>query len=388
MKRVILFSSFTIAVLFLFGLLGWALNGHGTIGLFRVTPISLYLFLFLVASGIALIGLFLWYLRLDRRGRGRSLSNLILIASILCIAFSIFAFGQLGGFPHAKDIEHIAQLSVPDTDRQQLHFAVGGDTQFGAGTNSPENTAAMLAQISNPANEYDLFFFLGDLVEYGFRDSLWREAFKAFSATASSVPTRFAPGNHDTLFGGLSRYWAYCAPADTDTQNGSRLWYRVDVGNVHFLVLDVEWSAETYSKEQAEWLETQLKNITAGDWKIVMSHGYYYSSGSTSLGWDWFDNPETISALAPLFEEYGVDIVFSGHNHYLEFLQHSDVNYVVCGGFGGKLDPAPDYRSPGSIWLQSGQFGFAEVSINGNEAILSFRDPDSNILQSFTIIKP
>ena len=388
MKKVILFSSFSVAVIFLFGLLGWAFNGHGTIGLFRATPISLYVFLFMVALGIALIGLFLWYLRLDRKGQGKRFSSFIIAISILCIVFSTIVFGQLGGFPHTGDIEHIAQLSIPDTDRQQLHFAVGSDTHFGAGTNSPENTAAMLAQINNPANKYDLFFSLGDLVEYGFKDNLWEEALKAFSATASSIPTRFAPGNHDTLFGGLSRYLAYCAPTDTDTQNGSRLWYRVDVGNVHFLVLDVEWSAETFTKEQADWLETQLKDIPSGDWKIVMSHGFYYSSGGTSSGWDWFDNRETIDALTPLFEEYGVDIVFSGHNHYLEFLKHSDVNYAVCGGFGGKLDPAATYRSPSSVWLQSGQFGFADVSITGDEAILNFRDPDSVILQSFTIIKP
>ena len=70
-----------------------------------------------------------------------------------------------------------------------------------------------------------------------------------------------------------------------------------------------------------------------------------------------------------------------------QFLQHSDVSYVVCGGFGGKLDPAATYRSPSSIWFQSGQFGFADVSISGNETTLKFRDPDSNVVQSFTIIK-
>jgi 3',5'-cyclic AMP phosphodiesterase CpdA len=245
----------------------------------------------------------------------------------------------------------------------------------------------MLTQISNPANKYDIFFFLGDLVEYGFKDSQWNEALHAFSTTASSVPVRFVPGNHDTLFGGLSRYVDYCSPAAIESQNGSSLWYRVDVGRVHFLLLDVEWSAETFTKDQADWLETQLKSIPTEDWKIIMSHGFYYSSGATSLGWNWFDNPETISALVTLFEKYGVDIVFSGHNHYLEFLQHSGVSYVISGGFGGKFDPSATYLSPSSIWFQSGQFGFADVTINGDEATLNFRDPDSNVLKSFTIMK-
>jgi UDP-2,3-diacylglucosamine pyrophosphatase LpxH len=388
MKRSILFPLFALALISLFGFLGWALSSHGTIGLLRLTPIFLYVAVVIGAIGIILIGLFIWYLLLSQRGKGpkgRKLSVFLLAASIICIAFFPTVFAQLGGFPHAN-IEPITQLSIPNTDGENLHFAAGGDAQIGAGTNSPGKTLAMLDQISNPANKYDIFFFLGDLVEYGFKDSQWKEALKDFSSTASSVPARFVPGNHDTMFGGLSRYVAYCSPPSNETQSDSRLWYRVDVGRVHFLVLDVEWSAETFTKDQADWLETQLSSIPNEDWKIVMSHGFYYSSGTTSLGWNWYDNPETISALATLFEKYDVDMVFSGHNHYLEFLQHSGVSYVVSGGFGGKPDPPATYISPSSIWLQSGQSGFADVNINGNEATLNFRDPDSNILKSFTIM--
>jgi predicted MPP superfamily phosphohydrolase len=388
-KRSILFPLFALALISLFGFLGWALSSHGTIGLLRLTPIFLYVSVLIGVLGIILIGLFLWYWRLSRRGKepgGRKLSIFLLAASVICIILFSYAFAQLEGFPHAKDIEPISQLSIPNTDGQNLHFAVGSDTQFGAGTNSPSQTLAMLGQISNPANKYDIFFFLGDLVEYGFKDSHWNEALHAFSSTTLSVPTRFVPGNHDTMFGGLSRYVDYCSPAVTESQSDSRLWYRVDVGRVHFLVLDVEWSAETFTKDQADWLETELNSIPNGDWKIIMSHGFYYSSGTTSWGWNWFDNPETISALATLFEKYGVDMVFSGHNHYLEFLQHSGVSYVVCGGFGGELDPPATYLSPSSVWLQAGQFGFVDVNINANEATLNFRDPASNVLKGFTIM--
>jgi acid phosphatase type 7 len=246
---------------------------------------------------------------------------------------------------------------------------------------------AMLGQISNPANDYDVFFFLGDLVEYGFKDKLWEEALNTFSSTAASIPTCFVPGNHDTLFGGLSRYIDFSKLRTMDTQSDSKLWYRVDVGRIHFLMLDVEWSAETFTKEQANWLGNHLSSIPVNDWKIVMSHGFYYSSGATSFGWNWYDNPETISALTPIFEKYAVDMVFSGHNHYLELLQHSGIIYVISGGFGCKPDSVPTYMSPSSLWLKSGQPGFAEVTINGNQATLNFRDPDSNIVKTYTITK-
>jgi acid phosphatase type 7 len=200
-------------------------------------------------------------------------------------------------------------------------------------------------------------------------------------------PVRFAPGNHDTLFARLKRYENYCSPPPSEVASASRLWYRVDMENIHFLVLDLGWSAENYSTGQAAWLEDQLKIVPKSDWKIVLSHGFYYASGFSYQGWKWYDNPETISRLTPLFEKYGVNLVFSGHIHDLELLEHAGVTYAVCGGFGGKLDPQRTYQSPASLWYKAGQFGFLDVTIEGNQADLTFRSPDSTVLRSFRISK-
>ncbi len=137
-------------------------------------------------------------------------------------------------------------FTTPSTG-DDLRFAFGSDTHFGAGDNRTDLTAKMLALIANPANGYNLFFNGGDLVEHGFSASQWGEAFRAFSSTTSVIPTRFTLGNHESLFAGLSRYENFAYPAGMDTQSGSRLWYRIDVGKVHFLVLDIEWSAESYT---------------------------------------------------------------------------------------------------------------------------------------------
>lgn len=375
-------------MIFLFGFAGWLLGGHGTFGLFRVTPISLYAFLFIIALGLTFTGLLFWYWRLHLKGREKKgLSGFLLVASVIFIALFSFSFVLLGVFPPSKDIPPVTQLPVPDITGQNLHFAVGSDAHFGAGTNSPDKTMAMLDRIGDPANKYDMFFFLGDLVEYGFKDTQWEAALKAFSAAANAVPVRFVPGNHDTLCGGLSRYLYYGGPAIVESPDASRLWRRIDAGNVHFFLLDIEWSAETFTREQADWLETQLASVPDRDWKIVMSHGFYYSSGTTVMGWNWYDNPETIAALTPLFEKYGVDIVFSGHNHYQELLRHSNVTYVVSGAFGGVPDPPPTYISPASLWQLSGGTGFVDVTLQDNEATLYFRDYNSNITHSFTLVK-
>jgi len=131
-------------------------------------------------------------------------------------------------------------FSTPPVNGTALHFAVASDAHFGAGDSRNDLTAKMLQQIADPANKFNLFFSLGDLVDYGFKDAQWQEALQAMSLTTSSIPVKYTAGNHDTLLGGLSRYEYYCAPAGMPLQSGTQLWQRIDVGNVHFLVIDLE----------------------------------------------------------------------------------------------------------------------------------------------------
>jgi 3',5'-cyclic AMP phosphodiesterase CpdA len=244
----------------------------------------------------------------------------------------------------------------------------------------------MLADIADPDNSFDMFFYLGDLVEYGFQDDQWQEAFKALSTATSVIPSRLAAGNHDTLFSGFGNYMDYCNPEGSGAETASP-WYRIDAGDIHFLILDVEWSAESYMDAQASWLEDQLQSIPADDWTIVMSHGFYYASGSYSNGWNWYDNPETIDAVTPLFNEYGVDVVFSGHVHQLELLDNSGVTYCICGAFGGLPDPERVYTSPSSLWYVNGQYAFIDVSIEGDSCTLIFRSAAFEPLYTIAIDK-
>jgi UDP-2,3-diacylglucosamine pyrophosphatase LpxH len=270
------------------------------------------------------------------------------------------------------------------SDNGTVHFAVASDAHVGTEKTRKDLTVDMLAEISDGSHDFNMFFFLGDMVEYGFLKDQWQEAFETFSPVTSKIPVRFAAGNHDTLFSGFGNYMDYDYPEGMEIQSGSRLWYRVDAGNVHFFVLDLEWSAESYSSEQADWLKEQLASVPDGDWKIVMSHGFYYASGTVDSGWKWYDNSETIDKLTPLFEQYGVDLVFSGHNHRLELLENSGIVYVLCGAFGGLPDPEPTYISPSSIWRTDTGYGFMDVTLEGNLCTLTFRDADFQDIKTYT----
>ncbi len=280
----------------------------------------------------------------------------------------------------------VAYFITPPADGR-LRFAVAGDTHFGSSRARNDVTAEMLEDIASRDNGFDLFFFLGDLVEYGFMNSQWQEAFESFSAATATIPVRYVAGNHDTLFSGLSNYKNYCYPEGMPLQTGSRLWYRVDVGDISFLFLDLEWSAESYTPAQAEWLEAQLKSIPADNWKVVLSHGYFYASGIEGFGWKWYDNPETIETITPLFIEYGVDLVCSSHSHSPELLANGGIIYALSGVFGGLPDPERTYISPYSLWYANGLYSFIDITIDGDTCTLVFRDSSFEAFYTFAFDK-
>jgi Calcineurin-like phosphoesterase len=78
--------------------------------------------------------------------------------------------------------------------------------------------------------------------------------------------------------------------------------------------------------EQLAWLEETLANTDA-KWKLAAPHHPPYASGFHG------SNAATREAFVPLFERYGVQIVFSGHEHdYQRTDPINGVTYVVSGG--------------------------------------------------------
>lgn len=285
----------------------------------------------------------------------------------------------------------VYNFTTPPAESDALRFAVGGDPHVGRAASRTDVTRELLAIVADDAHGYDFFSILGDLTDLGWLDSHWQQLLEVTSPTSTHVPFRPLLGNHDTFFGGARLYQEYLYPAPMARANGSRLWYRFDIHDVHFLVLDLEWGTETYTPAQAAWLEAQLASIPRADWTVVMTHCMFYSSGIRFSGIPWWDIQEMIQTFAPLFVTHDVDLVFSGHNHHVEFINESGVLYTVAGSLGGVPDGPREVASANSLWYQTidnaDEFAFCDVTIAGDVATVSFRNRHDAVLHAVQVTR-
>ena len=113
-------------------------------------------------------------------------------------------------------------------------------------------------------------------------------------------------------------------------------YYTYKKGKVLFIVLNSNYM----DPKQAAWLETQLRDAGNGDWKICYFHHPLYTSAK-------FHGPslDLRQSLEPLFIKYGVDVVFSGHEHVYERVHPQHGIYYFTEGSSGELRPGDLARS-------------------------------------------
>jgi len=104
--------------------------------------------------------------------------------------------------------------------------------------------------------------------------------------------------------------------------NGQR-YYTFKQGPIEFFVCDSNYM----DPKQLAWLERQL-SASRARWKIAYFHHPLYSTGSTHGS-----QTDLRELVEPLLEKYGVNIVFSGHEHFYERIkpQHG-IAYFIEGG--------------------------------------------------------
>ncbi len=294
---------------------------------------------------------------------------------------------ELGSLEPGKSYEIIFNNGEKSNFKIPLNankFSFTSDAHFGREESRNEYTYQLFEEICKPENGYDAFFYLGDIVETGFTGKEWIEALKNFKMRKNTVPSFFLAGNHDLLFGGEYNYEKYLTPSKNTGKDTGRIG-RFDLGSTHFIYLPLYWGMEEFTAKDMDWLISQLKSIPREDFTVVLSHCIFYSSGVVLNGMNWADHFETTVKLSPEFEKYGVDLVISGHDHHMEYLEKNGVSYAVIGTAGGLPDPERTIISPYSVWYADDVFGFLDLTVSEDNFVLSFKNPKGITIYDKTV---
>ena len=106
--------------------------------------------------------------------------------------------------------------------------------------------------------------------------------------------------------------------------NGQR-YYTYARNNVRFFALD----STLMDRKQIAWLEAALRD-SREEWKICYFHHPLYSNAARHGS-----SVDLRILIEPIFVKYGVNVVFSGHDHVYERIQpQKGIHYFVsgCGG--------------------------------------------------------
>ena len=256
------------------------------------------------------------------------------------------------------------------------HYAFASDPHWGSGNSNAEARTKILQQIDS--RNYDAFFCLGDISEVGMIASIMQSAVNDMRDNLKNTRSLVIPGNHDFIVNG------YPAFKQAFMQKGEQKYFRMDNGTIHMIFLYMVWDDAELSKKEEKWLIKQLEEIPQEDTVIVLSHCYITGSGyyDSAANKNWGDIPTVIKRVCPILEKYNVDLALTGHNHFFEFLEKDNVDYMILGAMGGKLDKDLIYQSPYSTWLNNDDFGWVDMKIYKNNLELTVYKYDGSILNT------
>jgi VCBS repeat-containing protein len=275
-----------------------------------------------------------------------------------------------------------------------LTFVVLGDSRPTSESAQPSQGARnVAAQIDQQS--FELALHTGDMVYSGGicsgDNSSWNQYIRAYfdlyQQSTSHIPFYTGLGDHEPS-GGSCGYTGYtnvynlprnAPPGDQEE------YYSFDWGNAHFVVLDTN-QAYSVGSTQYNWLESDLQASTQ-PWQFVYFHTPAYSSGAQG---------STIAVqteLVPLLETYGVDAVFSGHDHHYERTcpildgacvapQDGGVVYYVTGGGGAPLS------ATSGDWFtayRNSAYHFIKAQIDDCRLRLEAINADDDVFDSYEI---
>ena len=353
--------------------------------------------------------------------------------------------------------EHIVELSGLSTSTQYYYSVgsssetlAGGDSSYrfttsptpgsdvatrvwivgDSGTGNSNQIAVYNAYLAySGAENTNLWLMLGDnAYTYGTDTEYQNELFDIYPDFLRHVPLFPTLGNHDGYSADSGTesgpyYDIFDLPRNGEVgglASGTEAYYSFDYANVHFICLDSYDSDRSANGAMLTWLENDLA-ATTQDWIIAYWHHPPYSKGShnSDSETNLVDMRENV---LPILEDYGVDLVFTGHSHAYERSYLIDSHYGLSSTFSstyqvdagngredgdGAYEKAAATAHAGTVYTVAGssgkisggnlnhpamytslnQLGSVVLDVNSNRLDVKFLTSTGTVADYYTVIK-
>lgn len=282
--------------------------------------------------------------------------------------FLIFIFGM--GFTACSDADLNSESKSEDSvekppEGTKLFFNVFGDSTNGEIYYTDLITKALTAGIA------DLNLHVGDQISNPEHYVEWPYT-KSLSSRLEYKSTFYVTiGNHDVN--------------DAESLNQMRRFYPVIPeegyysfvkGDVFFIVLNSEeiGTPGTLTATQLTWIEDQLSSASAlhSDSIVAAIHQPPFPQNKHIK-----DRLANWNDLHQLFVTYGVDVVFSGHEHNFTHTVQDGIDYIITGGAGSKLSELGNGEEP--------YYHYTQVSVLSDRFFIRIIDLYGRTRESFEI---
>src|SRR4051812_10833125 len=238
-----------------------------------------------------------WITSSTRFSRGGIMRRLFVSAVILA-AFAAAPLAQM-------------KITLP-TQKDSLKFGVIGDTGTGDKHQLAVAKALWTAHATFP---FDFVIMNGDNLYGGNSEKDYQNKFGSPYKPLIDGGVKFyaSLGNHDDP---SERFYK------PFNMNGERYYTFRPASGVRFFALDSNY----VDAKQLTWLDQQLA-ASGSAWKICFFHHPPYSSGEAH------GSDTTLrDQLEPIFVKYGVNVVFTGHEHFYERIKpQKGIAYFIAG---------------------------------------------------------
>ena len=206
-------------------------------------------------------------------------------------------------------------LTLPNREGS-IRFAVFGDA--GRGSKEQYELGALMNQYYQ-SFKYDTVLMTGDNIYYEDSPADMKKKFEdPYKALLDQGVKFYASlGNHDSP---NQRLYALF------NMNGEE-FYRIEKGGVSMYALNSVYM----DKRQLDWFAAQLAKDT-NSWRIAFFHHPPFSSGKRHGS-----DEDIRKVLVPVMLSGGVDVVFTGHDHFYERIKPQDGLFYFVAGAGGQI---------------------------------------------------